>query len=170
LILSTVGLAAAGVAAVTLTTAQAAESGPTATPAPADMPYAVESFEHPGAGQILENRKIKVMHGDGRIMLKPGDGQGGSADCSDGNDIWIESRVDKKGFCFTASARSGYLQMEIPDAYAIWTEDRPVSAKLTTEDKTSTVDAPKNNVTQVGESSVPGGRKRSVLVELRITG
>uniref|UniRef100_A0AAU2UVZ7 Secreted protein n=1 Tax=Streptomyces sp. NBC_00003 TaxID=2903608 RepID=A0AAU2UVZ7_9ACTN len=161
----------AGVAvALPLAHAAGPEAGKAANASTAEMPFAVETFDYPNAETVLNERKITLKRGDGNITLKPGNGQEGYAGCTASNNIWIESRVDKKGFCFVAKAKSGYLTMEVADAYAIWTEDHSVRAKLTTEGKTTTVDAPKNDTTQVGESNVPGGRKRSVLVELRVTG
>ncbi|WP_229853299.1 hypothetical protein [Streptomyces violascens] len=167
-----VGAALTAGVAVALPLAHAAgpEAGKAADASAAEMPFAIETFEYPNAETVLNERKITLKRGDGNIMLKPGSGQEGYEGCAASNNIWIESRVDKKGFCFVAKAKSGYLTMEVPDAYAIWTEDHAVRAKLTAEGKTTTVDAPKNNVTQVGETNVPGGGKRSVLVELRVTG
>ncbi|MEU8765063.1 hypothetical protein [Streptomyces sp. NPDC048659] len=134
------------------------------------MSLAIESFEYPNAKEILQERRITLKRGDGHITLKAGDGRDGYSGCMEGTDIWIESRVDRNGFCFVATSNSGYLELEIPDAYAIWTEDHSVRAKLTAEGETTVVDAPKSDITQIGESSIPGGGKRSVLVELRVTG
>ncbi|MFE7118380.1 hypothetical protein ACFU99_23490 [Streptomyces sp. NPDC057654] len=136
----------------------------------AEMPSTVEDFQHPGAANILRDRKVELKQGDGRIMLKPGDGQGGHASCQAADNIWVESRIDKKGYCFVGMAKSGFLTMEIPDAYAIWTEDRAVRATVTAEGKKKTVDAPKNDVTPVGETDGSSEWKRSVLLELRLAG
>ncbi|MEU0719198.1 hypothetical protein ABZ498_18740 [Streptomyces lavendulocolor] len=136
-----------------------------------DIPYAVEDFTHPGAEKILLDRKIVLKRGDGGIMLKPGDGVGGLSGCSEARDIWVESRVDKaRGYCFVATGASGYLTMEIPDSFMLWTQDRAVRATVTADGKKTTYEAGKDQVTAIGEADQTGGEKRSVLVELRITG
>ncbi|MGV9268470.1 hypothetical protein ACWDRR_27820 [Kitasatospora sp. NPDC003701] len=132
------------------------------------MPVAVEDFQHPGADRILAERQITLKQGDGHIWLKEGPGHTVPTDCQASNEIFIESRLDKRGYCFTVSGTSGYLAMELPDVYGIWTEDRSVSAKLVAAGQTTQVNVGPNSVEPVGES-LPGG-KRSVLVELRVTG
>ncbi|MGW3071997.1 hypothetical protein [Kitasatospora sp. NPDC001132] len=164
-LLGTVGvLTAAGIGFASIATAQSAD------PAPVDpaMPVAVEDFQHPGADRILMERQIKLMQGDGHIQLKEGPGNTVPTDCSASNEIFVESRLDKRGYCFTVSGKSGYLALEVPDVYMIWTEERAVSAKLTAAGQEKQVDVAPNSVAPVGES-LPGG-KRSVLVELRVTG
>ncbi|MFF4748004.1 hypothetical protein [Streptomyces sp. NPDC001268] len=136
-----------------------------------DIPYAVEDFTHPRAEKILQDRKIVLKRGDGGIMLKPGDGAGGLSGCSEARDIWVESRVDQKlGYCFVATGTTGYLAMEIPDSFMLWTQDRAVRATVTADGKKTTYEAGKDQVTPIGEADQTGGEKRSVLVELRITG
>ncbi|QRX96840.1 hypothetical protein JNO44_10040 [Streptomyces noursei] len=146
----------------TLTVAQAApQTTPAVTGAAAstEMPSAVEDFTYPGAAKILEERKITLKRGDGRIML---------ADCDSAYDVMVESRTGKNYFCFTISGKQGYLTMELPDAYAMWTKDHPVKATITADGATTVVNAPKNQYTSMGETGNAG--KRSVLVELRTTG
>ncbi|MFJ6380820.1 hypothetical protein ACIQI7_12600 [Kitasatospora sp. NPDC092039] len=150
-----------------LSTAQAT-AGAAATAAETDMPTAVEDFQYPEADRILTERKITLKRGDGRILLKEGPGHTVPTSCQAGNEIFVESRLDRLGYCFTVSGTTGYLTMELPDAYGIWTEDRSVSAKLVAAGQEKQVNIGPNSVEPVGES-LPGG-KRSVLVELRITG
>ncbi|MGA5408745.1 hypothetical protein ACPCSC_15940 [Streptomyces lavendulocolor] len=131
----------------------------------------MEGFTHPGAERILQDRKITLKRGDGGIMLKPGDGVSGLSGCSEARDIWVESRVDeKRGYCFLTTGTSGYLAMEIPDTFMLWTQDRAVRATVTAAGKKTTYEAGKDQVTPIGEADQDGGEKRSVLVELRITG
>jgi hypothetical protein len=148
--------------------ASAAPMGPE-TAAAADMASAVEDFIHPGAEQILQDRKIVLKRGDGNIMLKPGSGAGGMNDCLGAKDVFIESRLDKQGFCFVTTGTTGYLTMEIPDTFFLWTQDQPMQATVTADGKKTVYKAPKNDVTEIGETDTPGGEKRSVLVELRIS-
>ncbi|MFD9691826.1 hypothetical protein ACFWXO_39395 [Kitasatospora sp. NPDC059088] len=132
------------------------------------MPSAVEDFQHPGADRILRDRKISLKQGDGHIRLKEGPGFSVPKDCQASNEIFVETRRDNYGFCFAVTGRIGYLSMEVPDVFGIQTEDRAVTARLVAAGQEKKVDvAPKSNE-PVGES-LPGG-KRSVLVELRVTG
>jgi len=123
------------------------------------MPSAVEDFSYPGADRVFQERKITLKRGDGRIML---------ADCAGTWNIKIESRLDSNGYCFRTTAKTGYLSLELPDAYGVWTEDHPVAAKLTADGKETLVKVPADEYQPVGEAGDNG--LRSVLVELRVTG
>lgn len=155
---------AAAIGLTALTTAQAAPGTPqTTAPAAAaaneTMPAAVEDFLHPGAARILQEQKITLKQGDGHIML---------TDCKSAHDIMVKSRTGQKDYCFSVNAKQGYLAMEIPAAYGIWTEDYPVQAKITSGGVESVVNAPKNDYKPFGEAGDAG--QRSVLIELRVTG
>ncbi|MFF0744953.1 hypothetical protein ACFYVL_31580 [Streptomyces sp. NPDC004111] len=163
------GLLALGGTITGFATANAA-AAPTDPRAAAAMPSAVEDFSYPGAEQLLQDRKIVLKRGDGRIVLKGGAGDQGRESCRDARDIFVESRLDKKGFCFTTTGTSGYLTLEIPEAFYLWTQDRAMKATVKADGTSTVYDAPKNEVTQIGETDTPNGEQRSVLVELRITG
>ncbi|GAA3972216.1 hypothetical protein GCM10022384_23760 [Streptomyces marokkonensis] len=159
-VLGVSGVLALGLGVVTMTTG--AQATPRAADQAADVagiPYAVEDFNYPGADRILEERGITLKRGDGHITLVP---------CTDTWNIKIESRLDNGGYCFRATTGSGYLSLELPDAYGVWTEDRPVEATLTAEGRETVVKVPSNEYQPVGESGDTG--LRSVLVELRVTG
>ncbi|WP_338686580.1 hypothetical protein QD712_37740 [Streptomyces acidiscabies] len=136
-------------------------SVPTTVTAAADakMPSAVEDFSYPGADRVLQERKITLKRGDGRILL---------ADCAGTWNIKIESRLDSNGYCFRTTAKTGFLSLELPDAYGVWTEDHPVSAKLTAAGKETVVKVPADEYQPVGEAGATD--LHSVLVELRVTG
>ncbi|MGI5451280.1 hypothetical protein ACQEVM_37060 [Streptomyces sp. CA-243310] len=126
------------------------------------MPYAVEDFAYPGAAQIEQQQGIKVDRGNGQLVL---------VDCAQPWDVMVETRVSGgRNYCFDALGANGYLTVEIPSAFGIWTESNAVQAKLTAEGKTTTVEVPKNSVKPVGEGDGTTGNKPSILVELRITG
>ncbi|MFD5922242.1 hypothetical protein ACFVYP_36010 [Kitasatospora sp. NPDC058201] len=155
----------ASLAAAQATTGTATPGTASADPA---MPAVVEDFLHPGAERLLTERKITLKQGDGRIRLKEGPDLSVPTSCQASNEIFVESRLDKYGYCFLVTGTSGYLAMELPDVYGIWTEDRAVSARLVAAGQEKQVNIGPNSVEPVGES-LPGG-KRSVLVELRVTG
>jgi len=130
--------------------AQASEGG--------KMPSAVEDFSYPGADQVLQERKITLKRGDGHIML---------VRCSESWNIKIESRLTEGGYCFRATAKTGFLSLELPEAFGVWTEDHPVSATLNAAGKETVVKVPADEYKPVGE---PNSGLHSVLIELRVTG
>ncbi|MFB6572837.1 hypothetical protein, partial [Streptomyces noursei] len=129
-------------------------------------PYAVETFEYPGAAKILKERGIALRKGDGHIVL---------ADCYASQDIVVNStelnNVDRGRYCFkvTGTGKTGYLTLEIPDVITIAAGDYLVQANLTADGQTTSVKVSKNDTKSVGEGTNPPGN-RSVLVELRVTG
>ncbi|MFF1482373.1 hypothetical protein ACFVYD_33300 [Streptomyces sp. NPDC058301] len=157
------GIAALSGTAATFAVAQAAprSSAPAAVRAldTADMPSAVEDFAYPNAAKILQEQKITLKRGDGHITL---------TDCQSAHDIEVRSRTAQKNFCFAVSSKQGYLTMELPDAFGMWTEDHPVRATITAGGNQTVIDAPKNDYTPMGEGDV--SKQRSVLVDLRVTG
>ncbi|MFJ4798599.1 hypothetical protein [Kitasatospora purpeofusca] len=163
------GIAFASLSAAQATpAAQAAQAATGAASTETDMPTAVEDFQYPEAERILTERRITLKRGDGHIRLKEGPDHTVPTSCQAANEIFVESRLDRLGYCFVVSGTTGYLTMELPDVYGIWTEERSVSAKLVAAGQEKQVNIGPNSVEPVGES-LPGG-KRSVLVELRITG
>lgn len=138
--------------------AQAAPRPAPAAPA-AEMPSAVEDFAYPGAAKILQDQKITLKRGDGHIML---------ADCKTNQDIMVESRTGQEQFCFSVIGKQGYLTLELPDSFGIWPNAHPVQAKITADGKETVIDAPQGAYKPLGESG--NGKKRSFLVELRVTG
>ncbi|CAM5287435.1 hypothetical protein GCM10010329_85940 [Streptomyces spiroverticillatus] len=166
------GLVSCAIGGIGLTSLAAAQEAPNPAPkvrkvpvsaAEAPMPPAIEDFSYPNAAQVLADRGITLKKGDGHLVL---------ADCAAAHDIRVEAGKDIADgkFCFKASSASGYLTMELPDVFAIFTKDQhSVRAKVTAEGETTTVNVPKNDWEQVGEGDSSTGNKPSVLVELRIT-
>ncbi len=153
-----------GLGATALAAPQA--TAPAAPRAAADMPVAVEDFNYPGADKVLADRGITLKRGDGHITLAATSDQG---ECTaDPANTFIESH--KGSFCFHANAKTGYLTMEIPDTFNLWTGANPVKATLTPTDGSAqeVVNVPANDLKPVGESGDTG--KRSALVEIRLNG
>ncbi|MGN9796319.1 hypothetical protein ACTMTU_35260 [Streptomyces sp. OZ13] len=157
------GLTAALVVGLGATALAVPQAAPAATSAADDMPVAVENFNYPGAAEIFASRGVKLKRGDGHLVLTEGTTL---AECDDPSNIAIDSR--KGIFCFKANAKSGFLTLELPDTFGIWTQDHPVQATLTANGQDTVVTAPANDNIAVGESGDTG--VRSVLVELRVTG
>ncbi|MFF8291661.1 hypothetical protein ACF068_20850 [Streptomyces sp. NPDC016309] len=127
--------------------------------AAADLPWVVEDFSYPGAAQIEQNQQIMLRRGDGHITLTT---------CEGTPDILVKSRTGQKSYCFDVNAARGYLALELPDVFGLWTEDHPVQATVTADGKKTTVEAAANGYKALGEGVDKG--PRSVLVELRVTG
>ncbi|MEV3857148.1 hypothetical protein AB0J38_22805 [Streptomyces sp. NPDC050095] len=160
------GLTAAlalGLGVTALALPQSAPAAPRAAAAASDVPSLVEDFNYPGSAKVLAERGVTLKRGDGHVWLTDATTLG---DCADASNIAIESR--KGVFCFKTNAKSGFLTLELPDTFSIWTQDHPVKATLTAEGQDTVVSAPANDLTPVGESGDSG--LRSVLVEIRVTG
>lgn len=129
------------------------------------MPSAVEDFGYPDADRISATKGIKLQRGDGHILLTECD--------QSAQQIRVYTVKDASAgrdglYCFQATAKSGYLTLELPRVFALETGTHPISADLSANGETTTVDVAKDGFESVGEGSVGGAR--SVLVELRVTG
>ncbi|MGF1429854.1 hypothetical protein [Kitasatospora sp. LaBMicrA B282] len=156
LVAGTVAMAAAdsGTGAAAKPAARAVQAADTAQP-----PSVVEDFEYPGAARIAKEKGIALKRGDGHILLK---------DCTGKENIQVLTRTDADGkLCFQVVGKSGYLALEVPEVFALQTQERAVQAKLTAEGKTQVVDVAKDQLKGVGEGV---GAAPTVLVELRVTG
>ncbi|MEU1036607.1 hypothetical protein ABZ402_50075, partial [Streptomyces mirabilis] len=104
-----------------------ADPQPTGGPTGATPPSAVEDFAYPNADQIQRDQGIKLIKGDGHITL---------ATCDDSaQQIKVLTVQGPSGnaqgaYCFKASAKSGYLSLELPRVFALETADHPISADL----------------------------------------
>ncbi|MEU4151130.1 hypothetical protein [Streptomyces sp. NPDC026659] len=134
-------------------------------PSPAQPPYAVEDFAYPGADAVKADKGIELKRGDGHIVL---------VDCDPSADqIRVltvkDSSVGRQDtYCFRATAKTGFLTMQLPRVFGLETADHPISADLTAAGTTTTVDVAKDDFKSVGEGTVGGAQ--SVLVEIRVTG
>lgn len=149
-----------------LASADAQPTGGTTAAAP---PSAVEDFAYPNADQIQREAGIKLIRGDGHITFTACDGAG--------SQIRVQTVKGPGGnpqdfYCFKATAKNGYLTLELPRVFALETTDHPISADLKPKDDPSapakTVTLAKNSYKSVGEGA-PGGTP-AVLLELRVTG
>ncbi|MFJ9347200.1 hypothetical protein [Streptomyces sp. NPDC101237] len=154
----------AGVATLAGVSVASADDPPSA-PAPSTPPVAVEDYGYPGADRILAEKGIRLKKGDGHILL---------ADCDQAAQqirvltVKDDSAGRQGTYCFRATAKTGRLTLELPRVFAVEAADHPMSADLTAEGTTTTVDVPQGGFQSVGEGVFGGAR--AVLVELRVTG
>lgn len=143
----------------------ASADDPPQSPENSNPPVAVEDYGYPGADKILAEKGIKLKKGDGRILL---------ADCDPAApQIRVQTIGDPAAYredtyCFRTIGTTGHLTLELPRVFGLEAADHPISADLTANGQTTSVDVPKNDWKSVGEGT--SGGPRSVLVELRVTG
>ncbi|MDF3298748.1 hypothetical protein [Streptomyces tropicalis] len=146
-----------------------ADPQPTGGTTGATPPSAVEDYAYPNADQIQHDQGIKLIKGDGHITL---------ATCGDSAQqikvltVQGPSGDTQGAYCFKASAKTGYLTLELPRVFALETADHPISADLRPQADpsapTKTVTVDKNAYQSVGEGAAGGSP--AVLLELRVTG
>ncbi len=143
----------------------ASADDPPQSPTSAEPPLAIENFDYPGASRILTEKGIKLKKGDGRILL---------AECDQAaQQIRVltvaDDSVGRAGtYCFKALGKTGRLTLELPRVFVVQAADHPISADLTANGQTTTVEVAKDETVSVGEAA--SGAVRSVLVELQVTG
>ncbi|GHJ15260.1 hypothetical protein TPA0908_32550 [Micromonospora sp. AKA38] len=133
------------------------------------QPSLEEDFTYPGAAQVLTQRGIKLLKGDGHIVL---------ADCGatpnnppadlilvQSNDFSLPAG---KNFCFKAKGASGYLTMEIPMVYFVRGDStNTVDAKVEVKDDPTVVETEQVDPGEwqpVGEGQARG---TATVLELR---
>jgi hypothetical protein len=148
----TLAVTLAGAATLVVTVAAAAFAGGTAgtgatevaaMSAVAESPPSIEeNYDYPGAAQVLAQRGIKLYKGDGHIVL---------VDCGPNPNTppadlilvqsWDLNLPGGPNFCFKAKGTTGYLTMEISQAYFLRGENsRAISAKVETRDEPTVID------------------------------
>jgi hypothetical protein len=143
------GLAAAGVFAVGGAAVAAGDDGPSPL---------VEDYSYPGAATIESDRHIKLISGDGRIMLL--------ADCNSTEPkIKVETfAAGSEGvYCFSVKGNTGVLKVEVPNVYLIFAGDEPLNAKYTEGGVAQEVDIRANGLEGIGANDPDA----AVLLELR---
>lgn len=157
LLASASGALLAAVAVPTLASASASTGVPVAASEELPPP-AVEDFTYPGAAEIQQATGIKLIKGNGRLML---------VDCDPATpQIKVYSRNGDA--CFRATGPDAYLTLEMTRVFALEAADHPISASLTAAGATQAVSVAQGGYKSVGEGTVGG--VRSTLVELRVTG
>lgn len=151
-------------AAAVLLTAPAPPAGgapaPTPVPAADTPPSIVEDYSYPGAAEILAQRGLKLIKGDGHILL---------ADCVTGAgqaEVWSRT---KGHFCFRVTGSAGLLTMEVPEAYLlVGAGGHTIAAKVVVDGVTSSVAVGKGEFRGIGEGGDPDSGP-ATLLEFRAT-
>ncbi|SFT59211.1 hypothetical protein SAMN04487904_10496 [Actinopolyspora lacussalsi subsp. righensis] len=105
-------------------------------------PPIVEDYSYPGADRIEQQRGIKLIEGDGNIVL---------ADCAASDELIEVYSRNTETSCYRVIGNTGYLKVEIPEVYTLKGDDHAVEATVTVEGQTEVVDVAENSFTPVGE-------------------
>ncbi|BFU45357.1 hypothetical protein [Krasilnikovia sp. MM14-A1004] len=138
----------------------------------------VEDYSYPNAAAILEQQNVKLISGDGRILI---------ADCATppANNIGLlkvyttDERIGADGIgrvCFKVTGPRGVLNLEVPGVFEIRGDGQStgagheVTADLTTDDGDKvTVAVDPDGSTQVGRGADPANEP-TMLLRLTVTG
>lgn len=129
----------------------------------------VEDYSYPGAAAIEADRGIKLIKGDGHIVL---------ADCGSDPDLppvdLILVQTSKPGapaevnHCFKATGTSGFLTMEVDEVYFVRGEnDRTIAAKVEVRDATPVTETERVDPGEWQPVGVGQARGEATLLELR---
>jgi len=127
------------------------------------MSSTVEDFSYPGADKILADRGIKLISGDGRLMLVDCVNVSGLIEVRSLNSS-ADHSSDPGHYCFRVTGTSGDLKLELADAYQVKGDSHAVQATVTVDGQSSTVAVAKNGWTGVG---VGAGTDSATLLELK---
>ena len=134
----------------------------------------IEDFSYPNADTILEEQGIRLISGDGHLLL---------IDCADApktGDIGaIKVRthtVPSRMYCFQANRPVGVIRLELPSVYEIRGDGlrqgagHNITAEITLDgESTKKVVVDNDGSTGVGIGS-ENGSKPATLLELRVNG
>lgn len=117
------------------------------------QPSLVEDYSYPGSAQVLAQRGITLIRGDGHITMVA---------CGAPNLVEVRSSnvpadkdPDPGHYCFNVAGTSGSLTLDIPNAFQVKGDGHTVTATITVNDQTSTVAVTKNGWTGIGVGSGP---------------
>ena len=133
------------------------------------QPATVETFDYPGAAQVLAQRGIRLHRGDGHIVLVD---CGSNPDTPPADMILVQTYdLELPGdpnFCFRARGSSGFLTMEIPLSYLIRGDNsHTIAAKVETLDDPVVVDVERVDPTEWQPVGVGQSRGEATILELR---
>ncbi|SDP88565.1 hypothetical protein SAMN04487905_111211 [Actinopolyspora xinjiangensis] len=120
-------------------------------------PPIVEDYSYPGADSIEQQRGIRLIEGDGNIVL---------ADCGASDELIEVYSSKTETSCYRVIGNTGYLKMEIPEVYTLKGDDHAVEATVTVKGQAEVVDVPKNSFVPVGEGE-NSENGPATLLELR---
>jgi Trypsin len=136
------------------------------------MPSIVETWDHPGAAQILAQYGLKLFKGDGHVLFVTARPIADGVQCDAGQvQVEVASAAPPFGmyYCFRTVGTQGFLKLEVPGTFLVRGGDRAMRATVDPPDgaEQTTFDVPPNTPVSIypGDGSeLP----QAVLLELRI--
>lgn len=130
----------------------------------ADAPTIVEDYTYPGAAQVLAQRGITIVSGDGHLTRVAC----GATDLIEVRSAGVPADLDADPghYCFKVNGTRGSLTLTIPNAYQVKGDNHVVTATITVDSATSTVPITKNTWTGIG---LGAGPDPATLLELDAT-
>ncbi|WP_051728686.1 MULTISPECIES: hypothetical protein [Amycolatopsis] len=120
-----------------------------------------EDYSYPGAAKIFQDRAIKLISGDGHILLAKCGSEANMVEVHAYNSA--DHDPDPGHYCFRVTGPAGRLRMEVPFAYQVWAGSHTAQATVAVSGKNSTVPLVKNGWTGIGEGA---GTDPATLLEL----
>jgi hypothetical protein len=117
------------------------------------QPSLVEDYSYPGSAQVLAERGITLIRGDGHITLVAC----GGPDLVEvrSSNAPADKGADPGHYCFKVDGTSGSLTLDLPNAFQVKGDSHSVTATITVNNETSTVAVTKNGWTGIGLGSGP---------------
>jgi hypothetical protein len=115
----------------------------------------VENYSYPGAGALQQATGVKLISGDGHLMM---------VDCTTAGAL-IKVYSLPVDACFRVAGSGGRLVLEMPDIYLIKGDSHAVTATITSDGETETVTVPRDGYVGVGIGTSPDSPS-AVLLEL----
>jgi hypothetical protein len=128
------------------------------------QPSLEEDYSYPGAQQILADRGILLISGDGHLQL---------VNCGQPGLIEVHASAtpdhnpDPGHYCFKATGPTAYLKLQLDNAFQVKGDDHAVQATVKVRNQTSTVAVDRNGWTGIGFGA--GEDAPATLLELKAT-
>lgn len=120
------------------------------------QPGIEEDFTYPGADKIFAERGIRLLKGDGHILLVECDNSAGLVK------VW--SPFSTEPSCFRVIRAPGLLTLELPEVYGIRAGQQSLAAVVTINGTTETISVEQERWAPVG---VGANMAPATLIELR---
>jgi hypothetical protein len=118
-----------------------------------------EDFAYPFADEIQAEHGVRLIRGDGHIML---------SDCEVAGDLFeVLTRNSRDSHCFAVTGASGYLELELPAAYGVRTE-RELSTAVVIQSEETFVEPLEVGWNGIGVGGSHPEDGEATLIELRV--
>jgi hypothetical protein len=127
-----------------------------ADPPPPPQPGLEEDYDYPSADSIFAARGVRLLKGNGHLLL---------VECGGAGLVEVLSRSKGK-VCFRVKGAKGLLTLELPETYLIKGDNHTLSVKVIVAGETQTVAVKPDEWVPVGEGTSPESAP-ATLLEIR---